>query len=173
MDATRSALSTFSTVNFSQLPGQQTLCSRSSSTIPENIRAKITRWRLHRQKLQNQLCHTLSFPDVQPHQLSLEQLLGSLCNDLIDYVCAGHFCIYYHMPREANAEQKDEQHTLLHNIYQHIGKTTDQVLQFNAKFEKHHMGGYSVMLANDLKRLQRSLAMRFALEEQLLCLKGL
>lgn len=60
--------------------------------------------------------------------------------------------------------------SLMKNICRHIGNSTDQVLSFNEKYETLVAGCIPGSLQGDLKKLQRTLSLRYALEEQLLVL---
>lgn len=127
----------------------------------------IDKWRRQRRTLQNCLLQTLMNAHTARCDELFDQALQSFCTELIDYVSTGHFSVYTH-PLRHSARKTAEHSDLLQGIYQHIGSTTDQVLQFNDRVEASPHSKAPDTLHNELLKLHKALCVRFALEEQLL-----
>lgn len=135
----------------------------------QELKCIIQLWRAQRrmlnQSLERSICSDL---DSKPQNNS-EQHLESLCEGLMDYVSVGHFKVYEKLLQPGKNLNQD-QLTLVKSIYHNIENSTDHALCFNDKYDEHagllpHR--VSANLPRDLHKLNRSLTMRFVLEEQL------
>lgn len=95
--------------------------------------------------------------------------INLFCDILIDYVSAGHFEVYEQIVNdcEINGPSSIE---LLNELYPHISKTTDIVVDFNEKYSKttnnegEQMSGFDT----DLSELGEAIAKRVDLEDNLI-----
>lgn len=102
-------------------------------------------------------------------KLPESEQINLFCDILIDYVSAGHFEVYEQIVNdcEINGPSSIE---LLNELYPHISKTTDIVVDFNEKYSKNlssegeHMSGFDT----DLSLLGEAIAKRVDLEDNLI-----
>lgn len=130
----------------------------------------IIAWRLQRQQLQHNLQQTACRSLDSMSDRELDQRLGRLCNDLMDYLSTGHSTVYArhcrldHLQRAASGERS----RLLKDIWLNLGRSTDAALRFNQRCETTPMDALQQKLHAELGKLNKMLSLRFALEEQLL-----
>ncbi|XOZ32304.1 sigma D regulator [Halomonadaceae bacterium KBTZ08] len=93
----------------------------------------IDRWLQSRQQLIVQYCGLASSPDFSQPEPLYEQL-SSLCEQLLDYVSAGHFEVYEQLMNEAR-EFDDGGIEVANRVYPKISKTTQEMLAFNDLLE--------------------------------------
>lgn len=136
-------------------------------TANQELKAIIQLWRAQRNFLNQSLEDSIYAGFSKTQQQTPEQYLEPLCERLIDYVSAGHFEVYEKLlgPDRHLSLDKVE---MVKNIYHHLEDSTDQALRFNDKYD-FDSNSYSneALTSNDLYKLNRSLAVRFVLEEQL------
>ena len=95
--------------------------------------------------------------------------INGFCDVLIDYVSAGHFEVYQQIVNdcEVNGPSSIE---MLQELYPHISKTTDIVVDFNEKYSKainndlDQMSSFDI----DLSVLGEAIATRVDLEDNLI-----
>lgn len=141
----------------------------SKAIADQELNCIIQLWRAQR-KLLNQSMENSFYSELDSSATgSPEQHLESLCEGLMDYVSVGHFKVYEKLLQPGKHLSQDKLE-LLRTIYHNIESSTDQALSFNDKYDdrpclldKHS----ATNLPGDLYKLNKSLAMRFVLEEQL------
>ncbi len=97
------------------------------------VSALIDRWLQSRQQLIVQYCELSNSPDFG-HPEPLYDQLSSLCEQLLDYVSAGHFEVYEQLMNEAR-EFDDGGIEVANKVYPKINKTTQEMLAFNDLLE--------------------------------------
>jgi len=90
--------------------------------------------------------------------------IQKLCGILVDYISAGHFEVYEHLLREADAFQQDGV-SLLARYYPAIERSTEVSLSFSDKYVETR--NYRE-LSRDLSRLGEALEARFEAEDSLI-----
>lgn len=133
--------------------------------------AALLRWRRQRRRLQSNLQHTACRALEELSDSELEQHLDQLCRDLMDYLSICHSKVYarYCPPlHSCGPARRGEQDSLLQDIWLHLGRTTDLALRFNRRCETTPGAALQRKLRTELGRLNKSLSLRFVLEEQLL-----
>ena len=97
-----------------------------------------------------------------------EQING-FCDVLIDYVSAGHFEVYQQIVNDCDVNGPTSIETL-QELYPHISKTTDIVVDFNEKYSKLVSDDAEQMSSfdNDLSILGEAIATRVDLEDNLI-----
>lgn len=132
--------------------------------------SNIVIWRQQRQRLQQQLQQTACDSLLCQSDRELDQRLGLLCNELMDYLATGHGCIYARCGGASIRLQAElsEENLLLHDIWHNLGRNTDAALRFNRRCETTPLATLQQQLQSELGKLSKMLSLRFALEEQLL-----
>jgi len=127
----------------------------------------ITRWKQQRDSLHDDLEESL----YSDHALQIEEQdfpIEEFCESLMDYISAGHFEVYETLLHESTQELEANR-KLLEEIYHSIETTTDLALSFNEKYKDELVhSSEDESLPRDLEKLDGALAIRFALEDQLL-----
>ena len=130
-----------------------------------NTEQRIDQWLRQRQKLLVQLCsiHESSnkkilFPSVKKRDALFEELL--------DYVCAGHFEIFQHFISEIEKHASLPKNTT-QDILTQIQASTDLLVQLNDKYYQLKRPMKNEWRA-DISLLVEQLAERFELEDQLI-----
>lgn len=133
----------------------------------KEIEAIISRWKLQRDAIHEDLDESL----YSDHALQIEVQdfpIEHFCESLMDYISAGHFEVYETLLHESTAELEANR-ALLEDIYHSIETTTDLALTFNDKYKDELVhSSEDASLPQDLLALDGALAIRFALEDQLL-----
>lgn len=131
------------------------------------IKGIITRWKQQRDSLHDDLEESL----YSDHALQIEEQdfpIEEFCESLMDYISAGHFEVYETLLHESTQELEANR-KLLEEIYHSIETTTDLALSFNEKYKDELVhSSEDESLPRDLEKLDGALAIRFALEDQLL-----
>jgi len=96
---------------------------------------------------------------------SCQQVHG-FCQQLLDYICAGHFEIYDHVV-SAFEQASGRSLSLANRIIPRIQLTTEMALQFNDKYGEAVDEEELLELDGDLDRLGQALEERFRLEDRL------
>ena len=112
--------------------------------------------------LLNQLAGLRPFnPDQE-----LQQLLEEFCEALVDYTASAHFQLYRFIDegteRRANLKQVADQ------VYAHIADTTQQILDFNEKYDNEVKYNNLKTLDKDLSQLAEIIADRIRYEDQII-----
>jgi len=95
-----------------------------------------------------------------------QRLLQSFCESLIDYTASAHFQLYRHIDedRERRIPVKD----IADKIYPTISQITQNILDFNDKYDCEDHCRDLNELADDLSVIGEKLADRIELEDQLI-----
>lgn len=101
-------------------------------------------------------------------KLPEENQINLFCDILIDYVSAGHFEVYQQIVNDCEVHGPSSIE-LLNELYPHISKTTDIVVNFNDKYARKmtdidYMAGFD----SDLSHLGEAIAKRVDLEDSLI-----
>jgi regulator of sigma D len=127
----------------------------------------IITWRRQRLRLQQNLQQTSVHCLERLSDRELDLQLGHLCRDLMDYLSTSHSSVFTRCsPRKGHGGS--ERQRAVKDILLHLGRTTDAALRFNERCETTPAGALQQRLHGELGRLNKTLALRFALEEQLL-----
>ena len=112
--------------------------------------------------LLNQLAGLRPFNPDQEVQLLLEEF----CEALVDYTASAHFQLYRFIDegteRRANLKQISDQ------VYPNIAETTQQILDFNEKYDNEVQYNNLKTLDKDLSTLAEILADRIRYEDQII-----
>jgi regulator of sigma D len=93
-----------------------------------------------------------------------------LCEQMLDYVSAGHFEMYSRL-LEDGCKLKPVTRLQVRRIYRRIEQSTDQALSFNDKYDGDESSiCEEPALPEDINRLCLALRRRFELEDQLITL---
>ncbi|MCW8875230.1 MAG: sigma D regulator [Gammaproteobacteria bacterium] len=92
--------------------------------------------------------------------------LQEFCEALIDYTASAHFQLYRFL--ETNIERREPVLKVADEVYPHIVRTTDAILEFNDKYEKAPLEDCVDCLPEDLSRLGEALADRIQLEDRMI-----
>jgi len=148
---------------------------RSAVSDAVHDQRRIRHWREQRQRLQLNLEQTVCRGLQGMSSSELDQHLGRLCNDLMDYLATGHGSVYSRycsIPNRCSAHAgklpTSERQRLQQEIWLHLGRTTDAALRFNLRCETTPPAALQQKLHSELGKLNKTLTLRFALEEQLL-----
>lgn len=97
-----------------------------------------------------------------------QRLLQTFCESLIDYTASAHFQLYRHI--DEDRERRQPIRSIADEVYPNISNITQQILDFNDKYDcEDHCGDFS-HLAHDLSDLGEKLADRIELEDRLIAL---
>jgi regulator of sigma D len=96
----------------------------------------------------------------------IQRLLQSFCESLIDYTASAHFQLYRHIDEERERRQPVLQ--IAGEVYPSISEITQQILDFNDKYDCEDHCSNLDELANDLSLLGERLADRIELEDRLI-----
>ncbi len=95
-----------------------------------------------------------------------QRLLQSFCESLIDYTASAHFQLYRHIDEDRERRQPVKEEA--DKIYPDISKITQNILDFNDKYDcEDHCGDFDD-LADDLSQIGEKLADRIELEDRLI-----
>ncbi len=125
----------------------------------------IERWLQARQSIIVKFCDLSGIHEQRTETDSPSTRLQTFCQQLVDYLSAGHFEVYYELLREAEAfadGSADQAHALLPGI----NATTAQAMAFNDRFVDAE--GLLTTLPKSLSQLGETLESRFELEDQLI-----
>lgn len=145
----------------------------SEQRAPENDRRRGTREALTRMvqertqvlSLYWRLAGIDSFSDPEQRE-PLQKLLQEFCQLLVDYIAAGHFCLYERIVN--GTERRREVAALAHELYPRIADTTSVALDFNDKYDGTKPVDFEGEFKRDLSRLGEELAVRIDLEDKLI-----
>jgi len=128
----------------------------------------IDRWLQSRQNLLVRFCHlseSKSFDEDNDDNREAEAGLREFCQQLVDYISAGHFEIYDQLIQEGKAFGDEEGLQQAKALYREIDSTTDLAVDFNDKYQE--TDDLST-LAKDLSELGVALETRFAAEDRMI-----
>lgn len=89
--------------------------------------------------------------------------IEAFCQDLLDYISAGHFEVYDMLVENDTRGQQLKAH-----IYPQISETTDRALRFNDRYTDLVDAQQAARFDNDIAALGQTLEERFELEDELL-----
>lgn len=95
-----------------------------------------------------------------------QTLLQNFCESLIDYTASAHFQLYRHIDEERERRQAVLQ--VADEVYPTISEITQQILDFNDKYDCEDHCSSLDDLANDLSTLGERLADRIELEDKII-----
>ena len=125
----------------------------------------IDRWLHSRQNLLVSFCHLSEKKSFSDSDKEAEGSLRELCQQLVDYVSAGHFEIYDQLIQEGKAFGDEEGLQQARALYREIDATTDVAVDFNDKYQE--TDDLSA-LTKDLSELGVALETRFAAEDRMI-----
>ena len=125
----------------------------------------LARWLKERRRL---LAKYTEFAIAREGELSastLESTQQDLCQQLVDYISAGHFEVYHQLVNEAE-NFEDGGCALAGQLMPSIVDTTEVILAYEEKYSQNSHKGAD--LKRDLSSLGEMLESRFVLEDQLI-----
>jgi regulator of sigma D len=132
------------------------------------VHSIIDRWLQDRSQLLVAYC---GLKDLKPFGTGTEPpsvKIQTFCQQMIDYLSAGHFEVYEQLLQEAK-DFNDGSQQCIDDLYPEIQKTTETCLSFNDRFESKELCLENLTeLADELSQLGEVLAERFELEDQLI-----
>jgi regulator of sigma D len=135
----------------------------------QRVDALVQRWLQHRQSL---IVMMMSLSDEKRRALDptpLSERVQSFCEDLMDYVSAGHFEIYDELLAEA--ESRASRHIAEGQaLLQRLQSTTDAVIRFNDIYEDPEDQDELAHLSHELSALGLALESRFEIEDRMIAL---
>lgn len=97
---------------------------------------------------------------------SVVHVLQQFCQSLVDYTAEAHFRLYQYI--ETNSERRQAVADLAKSVYPRIADTTNQILDFNDRYDcEDHCRDLS-SLEQHLSQLGEGLADRIELEDKLI-----
>ncbi|MDH3281479.1 MAG: sigma D regulator [Gammaproteobacteria bacterium] len=97
---------------------------------------------------------------------SAGEVVEKFCQVLVDYIAAGHFTLYERIT--SGKERRHNVREIAEQTYPTIALTTEQVVEFNDKYEDRRRAENKAELMKDLSELGEQLAIRVELEDRLL-----
>jgi len=113
--------------------------------------------------LYNELAERKPYNDTDD---DLSEVLGDFCSSLIDYTANAHFQLYRYF-----AEKKERRQRIINiadKIYPRIVDITQNILDFNDKYDSDQQRHHLSDLEKDLSFLGEALAERIELEDNLI-----
>ncbi len=95
-----------------------------------------------------------------------QDVLRDFCQALIDYTASAHFQLYRYIAE--NRERRQRVRDVADRVYGRIAETTDQILDFNDRYDVAGLDGRVDQLTNDLSSLGEILADRIQLEDEVI-----
>ncbi|CAH0532370.1 Regulator of sigma D [Vibrio stylophorae] len=129
----------------------------------------IDHWLDIRQKLLIEYCKLSGLPPFKSNvnHLPTPAELQNFCQELVDYISAGHFRIYDMVMdqwRRSGYSPTDE----INQAYFHITETTEPLLSFSDKYGDVDPNDELIKLDADLSRVGEIMEIRFAREDHLI-----
>jgi len=135
----------------------------------ENVKQKwggksqtVDNWLVARQSLLVSFCH-LAGLNRQDDRLPGANEIALFCENLLDYLSAGHFEVFDMLVKEDNGGA-----ALKQELYPELTKTTDAALQFNDRFAEAVTLEQATSFDRELASLGETLEERFKLEDRLI-----
>ncbi len=95
-------------------------------------------------------------------------LLQEFCEALVDYTASAHFQMYRYI--EEDTERRQSVRDLADEVYPRIAESTQQILDFNEKYDCEDHCDNLTTLDKDLSFLGEALADRIQLEDRMVSL---
>ncbi|MGK0441064.1 MAG: regulator of sigma D [Pseudohongiellaceae bacterium] len=130
------------------------------------VEEMITRWLEERQQLIVEFCAAGGAQENETRQ-ELNERLKKFCQTLVDYVCAGHFEVYYQLIREAE-EFKDGSANIAQNLLPELKENTNITMTFHDQFAEANNETDTSELSNQLSKLGETIELRFEIEDRLI-----
>ena len=125
----------------------------------------IDRWLHSRQDLLVSFCSLSEKKTFADSDKEAEASVRTLCQQLVDYISAGHFEVYDQLIQEGQAFEDTEGLQQAKSLYREIDGTTDLAVDFNDKYQE--TDDLST-LSKDLSELGVALETRFAAEDRMI-----
>lgn len=125
----------------------------------------IDRWLQSRQSLLVRFCALSEKKELADGDGETEENLRLLCQQLVDYVSAGHFEVYDQLIREGREFDDQQGLQQARALYREIDATTDVAVDFNDKYQETDD---LATLATDLSQLGEALETRFSAEDRMI-----
>lgn len=130
------------------------------------VEEMIERWLEERQQLIVEFCAAGGVNENETEQ-ELHQRVQKFCQTLVDYVCAGHFEVYYQLLREAE-EFKDGSDKIAQNLLPELNENTSIAMEFHDQFIETNDDTDTSELSQKLSKLGETLELRFEIEDRLI-----
>ena len=130
------------------------------------VEEMIEGWLEERQQLIVEFCAAGGEHEDETSE-QLQQRLQKFCQILVDYVCAGHFEVYYQLLREAE-EFKDGSANIAQNLLPELNENTNVAMEFHDQFAEASNDTDFTDLAGKLSKLGETLELRFEIEDRLI-----
>lgn len=125
----------------------------------------IDRWLQSRQSLLVRFCALSDKKEFTGGDAEAEDNLRQLCQQLVDYISAGHFEVYDQLIREGQEFKDKPGLEQARQLYRKIDVTTDIAVDFNDKYQETDDLS---SLVQDLSQLGEALETRFSSEDQMI-----
>ncbi|MDM3870434.1 sigma D regulator [Porticoccus sp. W117] len=125
----------------------------------------IDRWLQNRQELLVGYCELSNVPEFDSGNPEHGNQLQSLCENLVDYISAGHFEVYQQLMEEGRAFGDKEALSEASQLLTDVHHATQAALDFN---DKYLATDDLETLTVDLSQLGESLAARFEIEDRMI-----
>ncbi|WP_345337048.1 sigma D regulator [Ferrimonas pelagia] len=129
----------------------------------------VDQWLENRRELLITYCQLAGLPpyDKADGALPSEEQIKSFCNQLVDYVSAGHFEVYDQVASACERNGKKSM-ALAETLLPQISASTDIALDFNDKYTNGVDEETLMQLDQELSQLGQAMEERFELEDRLL-----
>lgn len=127
----------------------------------------IDRWLHSRQELLVRFCALSKKKEIAEGDTEFEENVRLLCQDLVDYISAGHFEVYEQLAQEGKAFGDKQGLETARQLYREIDDTTDIAVDFNDKYQETDD---LTTLQQDLSELGEALETRFSSEDRMIAL---
>ncbi|UTW44538.1 sigma D regulator [bacterium SCSIO 12696] len=125
----------------------------------------IDRWLQNRQELLVGYCDLSNVTEFDSNNPDHGQQLQALCENLVDYISAGHFEVYQQLMEEGRAFNDKQALSEASQLLNEVHSATQAALDFN---DKYLATDDLETLAVDLSQLGESLAARFEIEDRMI-----
>ena len=129
------------------------------------VEEMIERWLEERQQLIVEFCAAGGVHEESSEQR--QQRLQKFCEILVDYVCAGHFEVYYQLIREAE-EFQDGSANIAQNLLPELNDNTTIAMAFHDQYAEINDNTDLSELEGKLSKLGETLELRFEIEDRLI-----
>ncbi|MFD2176953.1 Rsd/AlgQ family anti-sigma factor [Veronia pacifica] len=129
-------------------------------------------WLTLRQELLVEYCKLAGLSAKNNTALPTQDELNRFCENLVDYISAGHFKIY-DMVMERWKENSFSSNEEINQLYQHIVDTTEPLLDFNDKYSKVNMEEVEDDIAkfdSHISKVGELMELRFEVEDALIAI---
>lgn len=124
----------------------------------------IDRWLNGRQNLLVEYCYLSDRIEDLDNETCGEKIV-ELCQNLVDYISAGHFEIYDQLIKEGVEFDDKPGLKAASSLFKQVDQSTETILEFNDKYQE--VDDLDA-IENDLSRLGETLATRFEAEDAMI-----